>query len=597
VQRRDFIDTPSAWDAEVDLLVVGAGAAGMTAALVAAIEGCRVLVCEKSSKVGGTTARSSGGIWVPGNHQTERAGRPDSLADARRYLAAELGAADPRDLREAYLQAGPEAIDYLERHSDVRFAPMAAYPDYRDLDGASKGGRPLASLPFDGRLLGKDFELVAPPLPSLVALGGMMVGRADIPHLLHPFSSWQSFKTSTRLVGRYLVDRVSHSRGTSLLMGNALAARLFYSLKKNNVPIWFGTAVTTLIREGGSVVGAEVKTGAALTTRRVRALRGVVLATGGFSHSAVWRERLMSSAEKHALSLACESNTGDGLTMAAELGVDIGRGSLKNACVWTPVSQWPRPGRAALIFPHLFLDRPKPGFIAVNKAGQRFVNEASSYHDFVAAMLSSADTASNLPAYLICDHAALKRHGLGMVLPGGRNLRAALESGYVVCADTVAQLASKLGIAASDLEATVARTNRFAATGVDEDFGKGQSFFNRFHGDERSKPNPCLGPIEEAPFHAVAIWPADLSTFAGITVNRHAQALDAELAPIAGLHVCGNDMKSIWQGEAPGPGVTLGPAIVFGYVAAMHAVHGASAASEAATEPAVTAVPMSAQHA
>lgn len=572
--RLHDMDAPASWDEEVDLLVAGGGAGGMTAALVAAVQGCRVLVCEKSACVGGTTARSSGGIWVPGNHQTARRGRPDSMADALGYLQAQLGGADPLGLRAAYLQAGPEAVDFLEQHSEVRFVPFEQHPDYQDLPGAAMGGRPLATAEFDGRLLGRDFFRVAPPLAVLAPLGGMMVSRADIPHLLSPWRSWTSFKTASRLVLRQLRDRLTHARGTRLLMGNALAARLYMSLKQRGVPVWFDAPVTCLVREGRRVIGAEVRvaTHEGWRVRRVKARHGVVLATGGFSHGGAWRSALMNAAEQQALSLAVETSTGDGLSLAQGSGAQVARGSLSNACVWVPVSRLRRPGRADLVYPHFFLDRPKPGFIAVNAEGRRFVNEAASYHDFVAGMLAHEATAGRLPAYLVCDHAALARYGMGMVLPGPRRVKAWQRAGYLVSEPTLERLAARLGMPAEALGQTVAGHNHAADIGMDEDFGKGSTPFNRFHGDAGVQPNPCLGRIEHGPFHAVEIWPADLSTFAGVVADAHAQALDEAGCAIPGLHVCGNDMRSPWNGEAPGPGVTLGPAIVFGYVAALHAV-------------------------
>lgn len=558
------------FDTEVDLLVIGAGAAGMTAALVAAIEGFEVLLCEKSGQVGGTSARSSGGIWVPGSSKAAAQDAGDPLATARTYLAGQMRTSDKRGLREAYLQTGPQAIDYLEKNSDVAFAAMPTHPDYKSLDGAAMEGRALGTVPFDGRLLGADFKTLAAPLPSLTALGGMMVGRADVAHLLNPFASMTSLSHCIRMVGRYLVDRLSHSRGTSLLMGNALAARLLYSLRKRKVPIWVDSSVTSLIRDGRRVIGAVVRNDH--EPRRVKARHGVVLATGGFSHSPLWRDRLMTEAERKTLSLTPPTNTGDGLTLARDADASVARGDLRSSSVWAPVSIMRVPDREPVMFPHFFMDRPKPGFIAVNKAGARFVNEAASYHDFVAGMLASEQSVGSLPAYLVCDSKTLRKYGMGLVLPGRRSLKRYVDSGYLVKAGSLAELARECGIDAQTFEQTVACSNGFARAGTDPEFGKGSSAFNRFHGDAAHQPNPCLGTIEQAPYFAVEIWPADLSTCAGVAADSNCQALDAQSDAIPGLHVCGNDMESIWEGEAPGPGVTLGPAIVFGYRAAMHAV-------------------------
>lgn len=559
------------WDHEVDLLVVGAGAAGMTAALVAATEGLRALVCEKSACVGGTTARSSGGIWIPGNHLTAATGKPDSLSKARAYLDALLGTEDAHGLRETYLNVAAEAVIYLEQNSEVRFMPMAANPDYRELPGAAFGGRPVAAEPFDGRKLGRDFAVLASPLPTLVALGGMMIARTDVPHLLHPLRSIASFTHSARLVGRYIVDRFSYARGTRLLMGNALAARLFFSLRKLNVPIWRESPVKELVLEAGRVVGAVVVV--AGRAQRVRAHRAVVLASGGFGHSAQWRSRLLNSQEQTAHSLAYETNTGDGLTLAENAGGLVERSDLTSGAVWAPVSKLRHRKGGVSVFPHFFMDRPKPGVIAVDRLGNRFVNEAASYHDFVAGMLADPEITSDSSAFLVCDRPTLSKYGMGLVLPGLRNLRSHLRSEYVVEADSVEALAQKLKIDAVRLSSTIYRNNQFALSGVDLDYGKGSSAFNRFHGDPHHSPNACLGAISSGPFYAIAIWPSDLATHAGIQANRHCQVIDSKGSTIDGLYACGNDLHSVWRGEAPGPGVTLGPAMVFGYVAAMHAAN------------------------
>ncbi len=560
-------DTP---DIEVDLLVIGAGAAGMTAALVAAIEGFRVAVCEKTAHVGGTSARSSGGVWIPGSHQAADAGLADSVDAARRYLAPQMNGHEGEAARDLYLSSGPAVLDYLQRNSHLVFVPTPKHPDYQPHDGAAVGGRPLGHAPFDGRLLGPAFGRIAPPLRELTALGGMMIGRDDIPHLLKPFRSWRSFAHVTRMVGRYLVDRIGHPRGTRLLMGNALVARLYFSLREREVPVWFDAGVDSLLREDERVVGAAVRVNG--TLRRVRSRFGVVLATGGFSHGVRWRDEIMTPSEKQVRSLVAEGSTGDGLTLAEGSGAAIDRQGIRRAVLGCPVSVYTHADGTQALYPHLFLDRPKPGVIAVNRTGQRFVNEAASYHDFVDAMLREDTGGPHAPAYLICTLRFVRRYGLGAVLPGGGNLRKFVRSGYVTLAPTLPELATRLGIGSEALEATVARHNAFARTGIDEDFGKGSSFFNRFHGDASHRPNPCLAPIDEPPYVAVQIWPGDMSTFVGIRTSPEGQALDAVGNPIPGLYACGNDRTSAWRGHAPGPGVTLGPAIVFAYHAAMHAV-------------------------
>ena len=306
-------------DVEVDALVVGAGAAGMTAALVCALEGVGVLLCEKSAQVGGTTATSAGTIWVPGTRQSREAGFTDTIADARRYLDAVIGAA-PDDRREVYLNTGPDVVDYLERRSEVKFTPYARHPDYlANRPGATVGGRPLAPLPFDGRLLGADFDLVRPPIGEFMALGGMMIGRDDIEPLARPFASLAAFSGAAALLWRHATDRLRYRRGTRLLMGNALAARLFYSLRRNKVPIWLNASLQELTMTDGGASGAVLSVDG--RPRRVRVRRGVVLATGGFGGSV---ERLNDHVRPplaHAVAFA--GAAGDGMRIARAAGAAV----------------------------------------------------------------------------------------------------------------------------------------------------------------------------------------------------------------------------------------------------------------------------------
>jgi succinate dehydrogenase/fumarate reductase flavoprotein subunit len=297
------------FDDEVDLLVIGAGAAGMTAALVGTMEGLRTLLCEKTDMVGGTTSTSAGTVWIPGSNQSAKAGIPDSIAEAKNYLNAVVGTDGDNEHRAAFLQSGPKVLDYLEAKTSVRFVPAAAHPDYRKEPGAAYGGRALGAEPFDGRKLGADFARVRSPRPEFLVLGGMMVGKSDIPSLLAPFSSLKSFGHATRLLARQAMDRLRYRRGTRLIMGNALVARLLTSLRQHRVPVRFETRMTELLTEDGRVIGAIVtdRNG----RRAIRAQKGVVLATGGISWNAELRSRLFPKAAQQ-FSLAPASNTGDG---------------------------------------------------------------------------------------------------------------------------------------------------------------------------------------------------------------------------------------------------------------------------------------------
>ena len=301
------------------MLVFGAGAGGMTAALVAATEGLDVLLCEKTAQVGGTTATSGGTIWVAGTTHSKTLPKADSIDDARRYLDGEIGARG-REMREAFFATGAEALDYLDKHTDVKFKVNDPYPDYHpEMPGGARGGRALASMAFDGRKLGADFELLRAPVPEFTVLGGMMVGRDEIKHLIRPWSSLTSLRLSTRLVWRQLVDRVRHSRGTRLLLGNALVGRLLYSLKKNkHATLAVNARLVELVREGDRVTGALIEVDG--KRQAVRARRGVVLATGGCAASARWRDDLMQGV-RIPYTLAFAGDSGDGLDAAVGAGV------------------------------------------------------------------------------------------------------------------------------------------------------------------------------------------------------------------------------------------------------------------------------------
>ncbi|WP_423454900.1 FAD-dependent oxidoreductase [Ottowia sp. VDI28] len=540
-----------------DLIVVGAGAGGMTAALVAALEGLSVVLCEASGQVGGTTATSAGTLWLPGNRQGQAAGHADTVGAAREYLGALIGPLDPRGRRAAYLATGDEALSYLQARSAVAFASSGKHPDYLpDLPGAAVSGRAVSPLPFDGRLLRRDFERVRPPLPEFMVLGGMMIGKADITALLNRYRSWRDFSHSARLVLRYGADRLRYSRGTRLVMGNALVARLFYSLLQAGVDVRFNWRLQELTREKGRVTGARFECEG--RTHALLARHGVVLATGGVGHHEMLRHELDGGGLK-VYPIAPPSVRGEGVAAARGVGAGIERHT--GNFFWQPVSQVPRSDGSTGLFPHLFLDRAKPGLVAVNGQGQRFVNEASSYHHFVEGMVA----ARAVPAYLVCEAAFIRRYGLGAIAPQTTNLKPWAARRYLTVAPTLTELARQLQMPTGALEASMASYNEGARAGVDPEFGKGSSVFDRFNGDPDHAPNPCLAPVENGPFCAMAVWPGDAASSAGLVTDVHGCVLDETGERLEGLYACGNDAASVMQGYYPGPGTTLGPAMVEGY--------------------------------
>lgn len=553
------------FDEEVDLLVIGAGAGGMTAALTGAIAGLKVLLCEKTDMVGGTTSTSGGTTWVPGTELSRKAGVPDSAEDAAEFLRHVVGNRGGEDLRAAFLASGAEAMADLEKNSEVRFVAAAAHPDYLDGPGSAYGGRALAPVEFDGRLLGEDFKRVRPPRDVFMGLGGMMVGRAELGALLNPLSSVNNLKTTMRVVLRYFRDRLSYSRGTRILMGNALVGRLFYSLRQRKVPIWFESPLADFIREDGKILGATIQTPQGL--KRVKARRGLVLATGGISGNKALRDKLFP-AQIAPFSQAPAGNTGDGATLATErLGAALDDGG-DSAGLWMPCSTLKKSDGSFSIWPHILLDRAKPGLIAVGPDGRRFVNESDSYHDFCMGMIR----AKLNEAWLVVDDAFIRRYGLGLVLPGGRGLNRLLRADYLTRGDGLEALARQIGVDPKGLAESVSANNRFAAEGIDRDFGRGTSAMNRFNGDPEVKGNPCLGPIAKSgPYYALKVIPVDLASSGGLRIDPNGAVLDAQGAAIPGLYACGNDASSIFRGTYPGPGTTIGPAMVFGWRIARHA--------------------------
>jgi hypothetical protein len=564
-------------ESAVDVIVVGAGAAGMTAAVVAAAKGLSVLLLEHAERVGGTTAVSGGMVWIPGNHKSGEAGAPDTLDAARDYLRQTVPGMESDARMDAYLARGDEAVRFLEVNTAVRLRPVKRYPDYYpDLPGATQGGRVLEPVPMDARALGRDFGLLRDPLPEFMLFGGMMISREDLPHLRRvgrsPGAAWHVAK----LLLRHFRERLGAHRGTSLVLGNALAARLLKSVRDHGVQMRLGASVAGLVERHGRVVGVEVLD-AAGRARRVEARRGVVLATGGLSHDATLRRAFVPAAAGTLSATVASGARAGGARLATAVGAtlgavpwtateDAGDDVDRALAFWVPVSTFRRPDGTLAMFPHTVTDRAKPGLIAVDGEGRRFVNEARSYHEFVRAQLRRPDTA--IPAWLVCDSRFLWKYGLGKVRPFAWSTRRERDEGYLKRGATLADLAREIGVPPERFVATVQAFNREAAQGRDPEFGRGGDSYQRHLGDAEHPPNPCVAPLQRGPFHAVKVLPADLGMSAGIRTDERARVLDAAGCPIPGLYACGNDAHSVMNGSYPGPGITLGPALVFGYLAA-----------------------------
>lgn len=560
---------------EFDLVVVGSGAAGLSAAVFAAIEGCSVLVIERTEFVGGTSALSAATTWVPNSQHAETVATGDSVEKAARFLDGVVGNHSSAALRESFLRAAPQAIATLESKSDVHFRPYATHPDYEsDVEGSTMRGRALEPVPFDGRALGEDLNRIRPPIPEFTLFGGMMIDRTDIGHLLNLKTSLKSFRHAAGILGRYGLDRMRGKRGTRLVMGNALIGGLLLTLKRRGGRILTQAEIIDLPAGPDGVTGVVVEQNG--FRAEIKAKRGVVLAAGGFNRHPQRRGEMLNEPVP-SLSPSAPGHTGLMQDLALNLGARLGEGNLDNA-YWAPVSTRKRPDGTTAVFPHFVLDRSKPGTVCVDQTGQRFVNESTSYHRFARAMFEANRTRPTIPCWIVTDAEGLRRYGLGMVRMGTRDLKPFLGDGYLLEGASVTELAGRMGVPADALAETVAKMNAYAKTGVDPEFGRGTTDYHRVNGDaSRGLPNPTLGPIATAPFYAVKLVPGDIGAATGLVIDENAQVLGEGGRPIGRLYACGNEANSIMGGTYPGPGITIGPAITFAWCAVRHALGRAKA--------------------
>jgi succinate dehydrogenase/fumarate reductase flavoprotein subunit len=557
-------------DIVCDVLVVGSGASGFATALTARHLGLDVLIAEKEPVFGGTTCFSAGVVWIPSSSAARQAQIEDSEERALCYLRQEAGNHLNKTIASAYLANAPKMLDFFTANTDVRFDLLPAMPDYHaEFAGGVGGGRSLRPRVFDGRRLGKWFEKLRPPIKTMTIFGGMMVGSEDLPHLYNVTRSPWSMLHAAKMVARHARDKLSYSRGTRLTNGNALIASLATSALEKGIPIWLSANVRQLTTEDGRVTGAILERDGRAQTIVTR--RGVVLASGGFPANEDLRRPFDAKIRngRYWHSLAPAANTGDGLRMARQIGGAFDD-NVHHHVAWTPVSLVPQPDGSKIGFPH-FNDRAKPGFIVVNKGGRRFANETASYHDFVPAMIGACRNLDELEAFIIGDNRAIRRYGVGAVPPAPLRLKPFVDSGYIFRSSTIRDLAHRVGIDPDGLASTIDLYNPPAREGKDPEFGRGSDAFQRVHGAPHDRgPNPNVAPIEEAPFYALRIIPGDIGTFAGLKTDEFARVLDERDEVIPNLYAVGNDMASVMRGTYPGAGITIGPAMTFGYVAARH---------------------------
>ncbi len=509
---------------QYDVVIMGSGAAGLTAALVAAKAGNTVAVLEKADHFGGTTAISGGGIWIPASPQAKAEGVDDSIENARNYVLGVVGNRAERALIDAYLANGPEMIEWLAANSEAVFQISPPSSDwYPDVPGAVDFGRLLAPSEYDGKKLGKNFGRLQKPRQEFNAPGGMMIDLFDLPYIAKlpsPSALWYMAKIAIR----FALDKKKLGRGSRLTMGNALAGRLFDSALNAGVNFFERTRVEELLIADGKLTGVKAMLHGVST--EITANKGVILASGGFSANAEMRKAYIPFAQQH-LSILPYENTGDGILYAQSVGALMGAENHVNA-VWAVVSKRTRDDGYVERYAHL-IDMSKPGCIAVNNQGQRFGNEASVH--FVEAMHASG----TVPAHIIANAKFVKKYGMGLVLPGGGKLKEMVACGYMKTAATLAELAELIGVDASGLEATAAKVNADAAIGKDTQFGKGDSQIDIEIGDPNHKPNACFGPLGDGPYYAIEIFPGDGSTTVGVKIDDQCRVVGQNGAPIAGL--------------------------------------------------------------
>jgi len=539
--------------AEFDVVVAGSGAAGMTAALTAADLGLSVVVVEKAGTFGGSTARSGGGIWAPGNAVLRAAGVTDTPAQARAYLAHVAGADAPAALREAFLEHGPAMLDLVLARTPLRLAWVPGYADYYpEAPGGLASGRSVEPVPMDSRVLGDELARLARPyLPAPVP-----ITQADYRWLSlgprHP----RAIRAGVRVAARAARGRMTGHRMLSL--GQALAAALRAGLLRGGVPVWLDAPMTGLEVRDGRVTGVRVtRDGEPLI---VRARRGVLITTGGFERNEEMRRRYQREPADPQWTTGAPGNTGDGIRAGLDLGAATG---LMDDAWWGPSIALPGGPYFCLA------ERSLPGCILVNGAGQRFVNESAPYVDAVHAMYDQ-NTPENphIPAWLLFDQRYRDRYVFAGLPPGRALPRRWYAAGSVVRADDLAGLAQAAGVAADGLAKTVTRFNEFAAAGRDGEFGRGESAYDRYYGDPRVRPNPNLAPLARPPYYAARIVPGDLGTKGGLRTDEHARVLREDGTVIPGLYAAGNASASVMGHSYAGAGATIGPAMTFGYIAA-----------------------------
>jgi 3-oxosteroid 1-dehydrogenase len=548
----------SGWDQVFDVVVIGSGAGGMTAALTASSAGAKTVVIEKAPKYGGSTALSGGGIWAPNNPTLLRRGLRDDPSDVRTYLHSIVGDRVPAGRIDTYAAAAPLALDFLERTSrHLRFFWCRGYSDYHpEAPGGRPNGRSIEARPFDKRQLGPlEKDMLA---TGLGGPAGLWITATDFHDLGQVTRTWLGKKALLRAVGRVASNVIRRRRMATT--GQALVARLRLALAEEGVEMWLSCPVVELVTEDGRVVGVVVeRDGKPL---RIQAVQGVVLATGGFDHNQELRAKFFGQVD-HDWSMGAPSNTGDGIRLGEAVGAAT---DLMDDAWWMPAFELPK----HRLFP-LVSERSMPGSMIVNQAGERFTNESAPYVNFVHDQLRlEAEHGGYVPAWFLMDHRARRRYQFAAILPGQPFPKSWYAVGNMHKADSIESLATSIGVPAGALRAAVEEFNSAVRAGRDDKFNRGDSAYDRYYGDP-TLPNPCLNELVKPPFYAAKLVPGDLGTKGGLVTDEQARVLREDGSVVEGLYATGNTSASVMGNEYAGPGATIGPSITFGWVAARHA--------------------------
>lgn len=548
------------WDASFDVVVVGSGAAGLTAGLTAKLQGMKSVVIEKTDRYGGASAISGGALWIPNNHVIKGEGVPDSHELARQYLDSTIGHRVPEALKEAYITRGPEMLRFLyNKTNHMRFRYAKGYSDYypEKLGGLSQG-RSIEPLIFDLTKMG---SLADQMRRATLSTKGFTMNSYEFHKVNMMTRTFKGKTTALKLGVRLVKAKVTKSEPVAL--GEALVARLRLSLAEANGELWLSTAFKDFITNNGRVVGVIVERNG--QEQRIEAKRGVVLSSGGFSHNQALREKYLPAPTNAAWTSSPMGQTGDIIEPSVKIGATL---DLMDK-VWGAPSVIDPQGQPFF----LVADRGVPNMMVVDSAGQRFVNEAAPYHEFVDTMYKhQEETKQAVPSWILIDAAAKSRYIFTGLFPGQAFPKSWYDHGIVKSAETIDDLARQMDVPVESLVETVDRFNTFAQNGHDDDFYRGDSAYDNYYGDP-TLPNPNLAEFKKAPFYALRLYPGDIGTKGGLVVDEFARVVKKDGQPIEGLYASGNCSASIMGETYPGPGATIGPGMTLSYVATTYMAH------------------------